>query len=177
MKKNILLLMLVLSMLLAACSGGKNAATVAPTVTAKEVSNTAMPTLAPSPTTEQLAPAPPPEEDLAMLRENPWQWVSFTNPMEQYTLENSQNYQLTFNEGGTVNIVADCNNAIGTYTIDSSSIKIEVGPMTMAACPPESRSDDFVKYLGFARIYFFKDGNLFMDLFADGGTLEFTPAE
>ncbi len=111
------------------------------------------------------------------LTANPWQWVSFTNPMEQYTIDNPENYVLTFNEDGTVNIVADCNNASGAYTADSSSLMIEVGPMTMATCPPDSRSDDFVKYLGFAAIYFFEDGNLYIDLFADGGTMEFTAAE
>jgi D-alanyl-D-alanine carboxypeptidase len=48
--------------------------------------------------------------------------------------------------------------------------------MTLAACPPESRSEDFVKYLGAAARYFFQDGNLFIDLLVDGGTMEFSPA-
>ena len=47
--------------------------------------------------------------------------------------------------------------------------------MTLAACPPASRSDDFVKYLGSVAIYFFQDGNLFIDLMADGGTMQFSP--
>ena len=76
-----------------------------------------------------------------------------------------------------MNIVADCNNANGSYITDGSSITIQIGPMTMAACPPESRSDDFVKYLGLAAIYFFEDGHLFIDLMADGGTMEFAPAD
>jgi len=108
-----------------------------------------------------------------MLRANPWQWVAFTNPMEQSTIENPQNYVVTFNDDATVNIVADCNNANGSYVTDRSSITITVGPMTMASCPPESHSDDFVKYLGSAAIYFFENEYLFIDLFADGGTMEF----
>jgi pimeloyl-ACP methyl ester carboxylesterase len=75
-----------------------------------------------------------------------------------------------------VNIVADCNNASGSYTTDGSSLSIQVGPMTMAACPPGSRSDDFIKYLGFAAIYFYQDGNLYIDLMADGGTMSLSPA-
>jgi hypothetical protein len=47
--------------------------------------------------------------------------------------------------------------------------------MTRAMCTKDSRSDQFVKYLGFVRIYFFKDGHVFFDLFADGGTMEFIP--
>jgi heat shock protein HslJ len=48
--------------------------------------------------------------------------------------------------------------------------------MTLAACPEGSRSDDFIKNLGFAAVYFFQDGDLFIDMFADGGTLQLAPA-
>jgi hypothetical protein len=74
-----------------------------------------------------------------------------------------------------VDIKADCNNAKGTYTTDGSKISIVVGPMTLAACPPGSRSDEFIKHLGFAAISFFQDGDLFIDLMADGGTMQFSP--
>ena len=124
----------------------------------------------------KLPAAEPVTDELAMLLANPWQWVSFTSPVEQYQVENPENYLLTFNEDGTVNILADCNNASGSYTAESSSLSIQVGPMTMAACPPESRSDQFVEYLSSAAIYFFEDGSLYIDLFADGGTLTFAPA-
>lgn len=105
---------------------------------------------------------------------NPWQWVSFTNPVEQFQVQDPENYVLTFNQDGTLAIQADCNNAMGSYTLDGSSISIEVGPMTRAACAPESRSDDFIKYLGFAAIYFFQEGDLYIDMLADGGTLQFS---
>ena len=108
---------------------------------------------------------------------NPWSWVTFTNPAEQLSLENPQDYLLIFNEDGSLNIKADCNNAIGNYSLDESKITIDIGPITMAACLPGSRSDRFVNYLGFAANYFFQDGQLFIDLFADGGTLEFAPIE
>jgi pimeloyl-ACP methyl ester carboxylesterase len=176
MKKSVLFTILVLSLLLAACSGGRNTAIVEPTAVVPKATNTTAPTLVPSPTAEQPTPLPPAEEELALLQANPWQWVSFTNPVEQFSIDNPQNYVLTFNEDGTVNIVADCNNAIGAYTTAGSSLSIEIGPMTMAACPPGSRSDDFIKYLGFAAIYFYDNGQLFIDLFADGGTLGFSPA-
>ena len=106
-----------------------------------------------------------------------WEWVSFTSPVERFDIENPENYTATFNEDGTLNIVADCNNANGSYTNDNSSLTIEIGPMTMAACPDGSRSDQFIQYLGYAAIYFFQDGHLFIDTFADGGTLEFKPIE
>jgi len=63
MKKSILLTMIILSMLLAACSSGRSTATVEPTVVAVEPTNTEAPTLAPSPTAEQPAAVPPPKKN------------------------------------------------------------------------------------------------------------------
>lgn len=126
--------------------------------------------------TMEFAPADVPDDRPGSLVGTDWQWSAFTNPVEQFTVEDPQNYRLAFNDDGTLNIKADCNNASGSYTVDGSSLNIEIGPMTLAACPPGSLSDQFIKYLGFSAIYFFKDGNLFIDLFADGGTLELTPS-
>ena len=44
--------------------------------------------------------------------------------MEQFTVETPASYQVTFNEDGTVNIVADCNNAAGTYTDADGALTI-----------------------------------------------------
>lgn len=115
--------------------------------------------------------------DLGALTAHPWQWVSFTNPVEQYDVETPEAYLLQFNTDEIVNIVADCNNASGSYTFDGSSLTIMVGPMTMAACPEESRSDQFVALLGGAAIAFLEDGNLYIDLMVDGGTMVFAPAD
>ncbi len=49
--------------------------------------------------------------------------------------------------------------------------------MTLAACPSDSRSEQFVTLLGGAAKYFFKDGMLYIDLMADGGTLAFAAAD
>ena len=106
---------------------------------------------------------------------NDWMWVEFTSPVEKVEIEDPQVYHLTFQDDGQLEIVADCNNAIATYMGDGSSISINVGPMTLANCLPGSRSDDFINYLGFAANYFFDEGDLFIDLMADGGTMRFSP--
>ena len=126
--------------------------------------------------TATAAPAPPPTEELVQLRATPWQWVSFTSPVEQFDVEAPLSYLLQFNDDATVNIVADCNNAVGHYQGEGGKLAIELGPMTAAACPPDSRSDQFVKLLSGAALYFFEDGNLHIDLFADSGTMVFSPA-
>lgn len=170
-KSNVFTVLLLLAFLVSACAPSATP-TPAPTGT-QAPAPTQAPTQAPSATPEPAASS----ADLAALQANAWQWVSFTNPVEQFEVEEPASYTLTFNQDGTLNIVADCNNAAASYMADGSSLAIEVGPMTLAACPPESRSDTFVEYLGFAAVYFFEDDNLYIDLFADGGTLEFAPAD
>ncbi|MCB0124092.1 MAG: META domain-containing protein, partial [Caldilineaceae bacterium] len=111
------------------------------------------------------------------LTTNPWLWTSFTDPVEQFDIETPENYTVTFNTDGTVNIKADCNNASGSYTADDNgSLAIEIGPMTMAACPPDSRSDEFVQKLGFVANFFFENGFLYLDMMADGGTFQLASA-
>lgn len=135
--------------------------------------------------TEEPAPGPtaePSEEvseigdeaQTANLTANPWQWIAFSNPVEQFEVETPENYVITFHEDGMVEIVADCNNASGSYTADDSNLTIEIGPMTMAACPEGSRSDELVQLLGGAATYFFVEDNLYIGLMADGGTMRFS---
>ncbi len=167
MRKTIPFTFLVLAMLLMACSA------VAATPTAQP---TAFPPTEPVVEPSTL-PAQPTSADMEAFTANPWKWSGFTDPIQQYTVENPENYTLTFQADGTVNIKADCNNATGSYTVDGQSLTIEVGVMTRAMCPPDSLSDEYVKNLGEVAIYFFKDGNLFLDLKVDGGTMEFEPVE
>ena len=160
-------------MALAACAVQPPAQAPEQTLPPSEPADTPLPppTLAVmEPELEQDAPAEP-EQLLA----NSWQWVSFTSPVEQYDIELPASYQLDFNPDGTVAIKADCNNAIGSYSAESGSLNIQVGPTTRAACPPGSLSERFIEYLGFSAVYFFEGGNLFIDMMADGGTMQFAP--
>jgi len=153
-------------------------AAIQPTAEIKAPAPTVVPAQAAQPTpVPTKAPAPVPTQAASpTLTTNPWQWVGFTSPVEQFKLDQPENYLVTFQEDGTVAIKADCNNASGTYTADGSSLATKVGPTTMAACPAGSRGEQFVKLLSGAAKYFFADGKLFIDLFADGGTLRLDPA-
>ena len=111
-----------------------------------------------------------------MLTASTWQWVRLTDPMQQFDVDDPENYTLTFQPDETLQIKADCNQVIASYSAsDDGALSIQPGPATMAACPPGSRGEEFVQKLGFAARYFFQDGNLFIDMMADGGTLEFSP--
>lgn len=102
-----------------------------------------------------------------------WQWLETVTPVETIEVDQPQQYTVVFNDDGTANIKADCNNANADYTTTGGSISITVGPMTMAACPEGSLSNTFVEQIGAAGVYFFDNGYLYVDLFADSGTMKF----
>ncbi len=134
------------------------------------------PTVAPTEAPTAPAPTPAGAPAAAALTANPWQWTSFTGAAEQFKLEQPASYLLTFQDDGTAAIVADCNNAFADYTADAGALTIKPGPMTLAACPPGSRGEQFVTLLGSAARYFFADGALFIDLLADAGVMRLDPA-
>lgn len=124
---------------------------------------------------EILAPEQSEAEADKQLTGAAWQWIHFMDPLEEYEVSEPENYTLEFFEDGTLQIRADCNTASGSYIVEDASINVEIGPVTLAACPPGSRSEEFLQDLGFAAIYFFQDDHLFIDMIADGGTFEFAP--
>ena len=106
-----------------------------------------------------------------------WQWEqTVMNNGDTFVPDKPSNYTVEFKADGQVNIKADCNTANGAYTADGSSITInEPLAMTMAICPPESLSDEFVKQLTGIAIYFFEGESLYFDLKFDSGTMKFSP--
>ncbi|MGD8804742.1 MAG: META domain-containing protein [Chloroflexota bacterium] len=102
-----------------------------------------------------------------------WQWENFVTPVGIIEDVAPGQYTLRFNDDGTVNIKADCNQAGGTFTNDETGFAIDLGPTTLAECGPDSLSDDFLSALRAAAVPFFLDGKLYIDLFADGGTMRF----
>jgi heat shock protein HslJ len=107
-----------------------------------------------------------------------WQWIEFTDPISgTQPVANPARYLIEFVPSGTVRVVADCNRGAGQHQVDGASLQITVQAMTRAMCAPGSLSDQFVQRLNAAAIWFVQDGDLFIDLFADSGTMRFTAAE
>ena len=83
------------------------------------------------------------------------------------------NYTITFNTDGSFDAKADCNQLSGSYTTTGTGgITIELGPMTMAMCPEESLSNQYVIALSNAESYAIADNQLTLTD-ATGGTLVF----
>jgi heat shock protein HslJ len=107
-----------------------------------------------------------------------WAWIEFLENNDTVTHPNMPaNYTVEFLVDGGVAIQADCNRASGTYTLQGSQIDIEIGPVTLAACPEGSLSDEFLRLLGDAVIYFTQGEFLFLDIMMDAGTMKFFPIE
>ena len=98
-----------------------------------------------------------------------WQWTDLveTSPASISVVPNPENYTITFNEDGTVTILADCNNVTGSYTLENGNISIVLGASTMAFCGEESLDQQYLALLSEASMAEMEGGLLYM-LNADG---------
>ncbi|HRX05258.1 MAG TPA: serine hydrolase, partial [Anaerolineae bacterium] len=171
MKTNLLVIAILASLLLAACGGA------APQpLTTPAASTPAAAVSAPTKTAPAAEDTGSPDAEVSLTTQ-PWQWTALSGGAEdQFAVETPESYQVTFNEDGTVAIIADCNNAAGTYTDEDGALTVALGPMTAAACPEGSRSEQFATLLAGAASYFIVDDSLFINLMADGGVMRLDPA-
>jgi len=85
------------------------------------------------------------------------------------------NYTLEFLEDGQLGLRADCNQVQGTYTEAGNRLTAETGASTLVACPPGSIDTAYIQAINTAALYFLQDGNLYIDLAVDTGTMQFSP--
>jgi len=105
-----------------------------------------------------------------------WQWVQTLYNNDTKTIPpRSENYTVQFGADGTVKVRADCNRKGGTYSLQAQQIAIEITYSTRAACPEDSLEEPFVRDLMGSAIWFMKDGDLFIDLKYDTGTMRLKP--
>jgi heat shock protein HslJ len=115
--------------------------------------------------------------DEPMLTDSVWQLQQIQyNDGTLVTPSDPANYTVDFMEDGSLGIQADCNRVLGEYTGEGGILDITLGPSTLAACGPDSIDTEFTQALGNSSLYFFQDGDLFIDLVFDSGTMQFSPA-
>jgi heat shock protein HslJ len=102
-----------------------------------------------------------------------WKWLGTQTPMDETAVDDPALYTLELSPYGQVSIQADCNRGTGTYTTDGKHLSIEITTTTLAACQPGSLGDEFVEGLNAAAVHFMKDGDLYIDLIYDSGTMRF----
>lgn len=105
-----------------------------------------------------------------------WMWMEFLENNDTLTQPDIPgNYTLEFLPDGGLNVQADCNNATGTYTVSGNQLDMEILATTLAACPPESLSDEYIRLLNDAVAYIRMGEFLFIDIMFDTGTMKFFP--
>ena len=101
-----------------------------------------------------------------------WQRTAYHNDTRVAPRDPSR-YTILLMPEGHLSVKIDCNAGGGRYTLDGSSLTLEVTHTTTAACPPDSLDRQFMKDLAAARIAFMREGDLYLDLMYDTGTMKF----
>jgi heat shock protein HslJ len=103
-----------------------------------------------------------------------WEWVSTTTPVEEVKVDHPDRYTLRLGSDGRLALKADCNRGAGGYAISGDrALNVKPIALTRAMCPPGSLSDRFAQDVGRATSYFLRDGDLYLELPVDSGTLRF----
>jgi heat shock protein HslJ/uncharacterized protein YraI len=159
----LLTLIIIVSVLLGACSLRRSSPTEAPEST--------------TPPEAEAAEALQPISQAELVGET-WQWVGLreTMPAAQSVVPDPENYTLTFNDDGTVSIKADCNVAGGSYDLSGNSLSISLGPTTLAECGPQSSYNQFMSLLGQVSGAGTGYGSLVLSLADDAGEMFFQRA-
>jgi heat shock protein HslJ len=91
-------------------------------------------------------PAPTPNPEAASLTDGTWDLVTFS-PDASITIGGDLNPTINFAADGTYSGRAACNNYSGPYTLQGDALTMELGPMTMMACPTDVQTKFETAYL------------------------------
>jgi len=125
-----------------------------------------------------VACAPPDGADGPQLTGTTWELQQIQlNDGQVFTADPPENYTAEFTDEGELFMQVDCNRAIGNFTVeDDSLLSVELGPTSLAACPEGSISDEYLRFMGSANSFFFRDDELIIELKFDSGAMVFLPA-
>jgi len=103
-----------------------------------------------------------------------WQWQETRSNTGEVTMrpDDPTHYTVEFLPEGRLAIQADCNRAMGTYTVTGAQLELQIGGVTRMACPPGSFMDPFLADLARAVSYTIQQ-TLTVAL-SGGGVMQFT---
>jgi heat shock protein HslJ len=90
-------------------------------------------------------------------------------------------YTMTLDSDGRTTMRIDCNQGFGNWAAepgDGDSGAFTFGPLSMTKvyCGPDSMDQRIARDAQYIRTYLLRDGRLYLDLMADGGTYVWEPA-
>jgi para-nitrobenzyl esterase len=106
-----------------------------------------------------------------------WRLVNITS-MDDTVLvpDDPDKYTLEFGVDDSVSMRADCNRGRASWSSEAPP-RLTFSPVaaTLALCPPNSISEQYLKQFEWVRSYVMRDGHLFLATMADGAIIEFEP--
>ena len=105
-----------------------------------------------------------------------WQWVSTGTPVETITVSAPERYTIFLSDTGRLQAQFDCNGGGGNYEIAPGQLSF--GPLlsTKMACPDDTLDYRFAQDLQRVKLFFLQDGDLYLELPMDSGTMRFRAA-
>ncbi len=105
-----------------------------------------------------------------------WQWQSTVTPVERIDVGEPVRYSLRLTDDGNAEIQFDCNRGRGSYALEGNHLSF--GPLmsTRMACAPDSQDAVFMDYISRVSTWFLQDGDLYLELPYDSGTMRFSQA-
>ena len=105
-----------------------------------------------------------------------WQWESTITQTEKIVVPDPERYTILMEADGKAIVRFDCNRGGGQFQISPG--KLTFGPLmsTRMACPPDSLDIPFMRDLQRVAAFFIENGNLYLELPLDSGTMRFVPA-
>jgi heat shock protein HslJ len=112
-----------------------------------------------------------------------WRLVEFQSSDDRIGTvkpDDAAKYTVSLEPGGRVAMRLNCNRATGTWTSEAAGSdggSFGFGPlaMTRALCPPPSLDSQIARDAEYVRSYVRRDGRLYLNLMADGGTYVWEP--
>jgi heat shock protein HslJ len=101
-----------------------------------------------------------------------WRWSVLTGT-EPLQVAQPSRYTLQLREDGSYAVRADCNTGGGSYALDGDRLSLMPGPMTMAACGPDSLGSRFATLLGDVAAVDMDGDRLILELRATDEAMEF----
>jgi uncharacterized lipoprotein YbaY len=106
-----------------------------------------------------------------------WNWQGFMDQSEQndIVVPNPDSYRLLLRPDGQYSFKADCNSGSGSYTLEGNNLTISpLFATTLAECGPGSLHNEYLSLLGQVVTYVREGDNLYLNLVADAGNMEFS---
>jgi heat shock protein HslJ len=116
------------------------------------------------------------DTDPAALVDRTWQWVATTTAGENVIPPAPERYTIRLTAEGRLQARFDCNSGGGTYQASAGRLSFGLMMSTRMACPPDSLDIPFMRGLGQVDSFYIEDGQLYLGLKADGGSMRFRPA-